>query len=158
MKIELKSIQYSAFASQETSCYSANLYVDGRKIGTVGNDGQGGCDRFHGDRAAFDAADLWCRTNLPKWAGLDGETLDTDLELHCGALIDDWLAAKHLRSTLRANVMFLHPVDGRLYQVRHKGEIARTTAAVTRQHPGATVLNSQPFEAALALYRKATTP
>ena len=155
MKIELKSIQHSAFASRQTNCYSASLYVDSRRIGTVGNDGNGGCDYFHGDRAGFAAADAWCRANLPMWLGLDGELLDTDLELRCGALLDGWLAAKHLRSSLRSNVMFLHPDDGRLYQVRHRGEIGRTLASVGRQHPGANVLNGHSFEAALAPYRKA---
>ena len=158
MKIELKSIQYSAAASQETTCYSANLYIDGRKIGTVGNHGHGASDEFHGDRAAFDAADTWCRANLPKLIVLDDQPQDADLELHCHTLVDDWRAAKHLRSTLRTNIVFLHPVDGLLYQVRHRGEIERTAAAVTREHPGANILNGQPFAAALALYRTATAP
>ena len=47
MKLELKSIQYSSFASQETSCYQAKLYVDGKPFATVGNEGCGGCDYQH---------------------------------------------------------------------------------------------------------------
>jgi hypothetical protein len=66
VKIELRSMQYAAFASEETACYSASLYVDGTKIGIVGNDGHGGCDSFHGDQAAYREADAWCRANLPK--------------------------------------------------------------------------------------------
>ena len=158
MKIELKSVRHSAFASHETNCYTAGLHVDGRRIGTVGNDGQGGCDRFDGDRAAYAATDVWCRANLLKWTGLGDTPQDTDLEHHCGTLLDDWLAAKHLRSTLRTNVMFVNPADGRLYQVRHRGAVDRTIAAIARQHPGADVLNAQPFETALARYRTATAP
>lgn len=156
MKIALKAIKYAAFSSEETNCYSANLYVDGHKIGTVGNDGRGGYDRFHGDRDAYKAADDWCGANLPKWTGAGGEPLDTDLELHCGALLEDWLASKHLRSTLRTAVMFVHPGIGKLYQVRHRGEIERTAAAVAGRHPGAIILNGQPFDEALALYRTGT--
>lgn len=158
MKIELKSIEYSAFASHETNCYAANLYVDGRKIGTVGNDGQGGCDHFHGDRAAFAAADAWCRANLPKWQGIGGEPLDADLELHCGALLENWLAAREMKRTLRGCVLFTDAGDGKLYQVRHRGEIERTLAAVATRHPGATILNGLPFAAALTLYRTGTAP
>ena len=44
MKLELKSIQYSKFASQETACYEAKLYVDGKPLALVGNQGHGGCD------------------------------------------------------------------------------------------------------------------
>ncbi len=46
--IELKSIQVSQFASQETNCYTASLFVDGARWGTVGNEGRGGSDHFHG--------------------------------------------------------------------------------------------------------------
>ena len=158
MKIDLKSIQYAAFSSEETNCYSASLHVNGRKIGTVSNDGRGGCDRFHGDHAAYRAADDWCRANLPKWTGFDGEALDTGLEHHCVTLVDDWLAARHLRSALRMNVVFVHPDDGRLYQVRHRGKPEATISAVERQHPGSSILNSQPFDAALAVYRAGTAP
>ncbi len=158
MKIDLKSIQHSVFASQETNCYTANLYVDGRKIGTVGNDGHGGCDYFHGDQAAYAAVDTWCRANLPKWTGFKADPIDTDLEHHCGTLFDDWLAARHLRSTLRTNVLFVKSDDGRLYQVRHRGKIEATISAVACQHPGANILNGQPFDAALALYRAGTAP
>ena len=51
--------------------------------------------------------------------------------------------------------MFVHPGDGKLYQVRHRGAVERTSAAVFRRHPGATILNGQPFDEALALYREA---
>ncbi len=44
MKIELKNVQHSAFASHETDCFSATIYVDGKKAGNVENSGQGGCD------------------------------------------------------------------------------------------------------------------
>lgn len=155
-RIELE--EAGTFASQETNCYTANLYVDGRKIGTVGNDGHGGCDYFHGDQAAYKAADAWCRETLPKWEGLRGDLLDTDLELHCGRLIDDWMAARELRSTLRSNVLFTSTSDGRLYQVDHRGQLDATVMAVARAHPGAAILNSKPFEEALALYHAGTTP
>jgi hypothetical protein len=42
MRIELHAIQYSASASQETAFYSAELDVDGRRIGTVSKAAQAG--------------------------------------------------------------------------------------------------------------------
>ena len=33
MKIELKALKYSDFASQETHCFHANIYIDGKKAG-----------------------------------------------------------------------------------------------------------------------------
>jgi len=42
MKIELKALKYSDFASQETHCFQANIYIDGKMRGTADNDGRGG--------------------------------------------------------------------------------------------------------------------
>jgi len=42
MKIELKALKYSDFASQETHCFQANIYIDGKMKGTADNDGRGG--------------------------------------------------------------------------------------------------------------------
>lgn len=47
MKIEIKNISYSERMSEETSCFSADLWVDGKKIGVISNRGTGGCDDFH---------------------------------------------------------------------------------------------------------------
>lgn len=40
----LKKVQYLAGMSQETHCYTADLYLNGCKVAEVGNAGHGGCD------------------------------------------------------------------------------------------------------------------
>jgi len=47
MKLEMKAIKHSEFASEETYCYEAAVYVDGKPFALVGNDGHGGCDRVY---------------------------------------------------------------------------------------------------------------
>ncbi|MFS8066647.1 MAG: hypothetical protein ACMG6S_09780 [Byssovorax sp.] len=42
MKIEVRNLKFSAFASQETNCFEATLYVDGKRVGTARNAGHGG--------------------------------------------------------------------------------------------------------------------
>tara|TARA_B100000530_G_C15750158_1_gene405280 strand:+ start:158 stop:700 length:543 start_codon:yes stop_codon:yes gene_type:complete len=42
MKIELKKLQYSEFASHETHCFQADIWVDGKKTLFAENDGRGG--------------------------------------------------------------------------------------------------------------------
>ena len=42
MKIELKNIKFSLSFSHETLCYTANVYVNGKKEGFVENNGWGG--------------------------------------------------------------------------------------------------------------------
>ena len=35
MKIELKNVKYSDFASHETHCFEASVYIDGKRAGIV---------------------------------------------------------------------------------------------------------------------------
>ena len=41
--ITLKSVKILEHASEETTCYEAVVYVDGKKAGVVSNAGKGGC-------------------------------------------------------------------------------------------------------------------
>lgn len=45
MKLELKNIKHANWASEETQCYNAVLYVDGDPFLMVSNEGRGGADR-----------------------------------------------------------------------------------------------------------------
>lgn len=42
MKVELKNIKLMPSLSDETECFSATIYINGKKAGTVKNRGQGG--------------------------------------------------------------------------------------------------------------------
>ena len=46
-KLEMKAIKLAQWKSQETYCYEANVYLDGKPFAIVGNDGHGGCDYQH---------------------------------------------------------------------------------------------------------------
>jgi len=45
-KITLKNFKHAEFASHETNCFEATVYLDGKKFGNVENDGHGGCSFF----------------------------------------------------------------------------------------------------------------
>jgi hypothetical protein len=49
MKIELKKISFNERMSEETNCFVADLYINGKKVGYVKNDGRGGCTDYYGD-------------------------------------------------------------------------------------------------------------
>jgi hypothetical protein len=49
MKIELKKISFNERMSQETNCFIADLYINGKKVGECENEGHGGCTNYHGD-------------------------------------------------------------------------------------------------------------
>ncbi len=157
MKIELKNIKHMESMSQETNCYSASLYVDGKKIGEVSNEGHGGPDMFYGDRAAFAKAEAWVKENKPPLeCSFGGDPLPMDLELLCGELLTDWLVSKDLRSAMRSKVIFTRPGEDGVFELKWKGVRKiddRHIAAVRNKYPKATVLNALPFEEALAIYR-----
>lgn len=163
MKIELKSIKYAAFASEETSCYSAALWVDGKKIGDVSNNGHGGCDNFHGDQAAYRLADQWCCANLLtrqytiEKDGFDAAPSPQDLEELCGELLNDHLIAKDLAKALNSKALFTIPGREGLFTKAYKGKVKPDQTlfeSVRTAHPGAVILNTLPRDEALKIYRE----
>jgi hypothetical protein len=66
MKIELKNVKISKRQSHETTCFVASVYVDGEKVGSVQNDGQGGMCRFSPPRLT-DSIGAFAKT-LPQYA------------------------------------------------------------------------------------------
>ena len=47
MKIELKNLKHYPSMSEETTCFQASVYIDGKKAGDVKNDGHGGAHYFY---------------------------------------------------------------------------------------------------------------
>ncbi len=56
MKVDLKNVKVSQFASHETACFQATLYIDGKRAATVDNSGQGGPNFYHFDDRALERA------------------------------------------------------------------------------------------------------
>ena len=48
-KITLKRIVFYERMSEETNCFVADLYINGKKVGECKNDGQGGCTSYYGN-------------------------------------------------------------------------------------------------------------
>ncbi len=95
MKIELKNIKHSEFASEETFCYEATLYVEGKPFAQVRNDGQGGSDRLYQDdrwKSKFDGAKKYQRQPYSNVEEVRMQILEADhawkkchalLKIHC---------------------------------------------------------------------------
>lgn len=163
--ITLKNIRYAAFASEETNCYTATLYVDGVKWGEVGNDGHGGPDWVHLAKprsyADLEALNARIAASYPPIDLKldDGRTIPADLETVCGDLVDAHLATKALTSLMRNKALFFKatPQDGApLYQLALKGRpLDAAIAHLNRMYPGVVILNTLPKDEALRLYRLA---
>ena len=70
-KLEVKNISYYARGSEETPCYNATVYINGKKAIEISNDGHGGCDRQDQypdieERGIVEQADNWCKEKFGK--------------------------------------------------------------------------------------------
>lgn len=68
MKIELKNVKVNQAFSEETTCFIADVFVNGKKVAHAKNDGRGGCtDYYHyeGQRELLNQVELFCK-ELPK--------------------------------------------------------------------------------------------
>ena len=107
MKIEIKNVKHFESLSEETFCFNANLYVDGKKVGAVSNRGHGGCHEYDFDMKTQEELDLWCKENLPKWSMDDDQEYETDLEMHISNLVADFLDTKHIKKLLKNSVVVI---------------------------------------------------
>jgi hypothetical protein len=69
MKIELKNVHFSERMSEETNAFTADLYINGKKVGEASNRGQGGPTDYFGitkeDKALIAEAEAYCQ-QLPE--------------------------------------------------------------------------------------------
>ena len=150
MELELKNIKHTAWASEETHCYQASLYVDGKPLAIVGNAGSGGPDyehphsRFKGDFQARMSEVREYFTTLPTIpTPLFEQGFTQDLWSWCIEEVDDWISARELKEHLKKSYLF-HFADG-----------AGVYAEESRpSYTAAVVLNDLPFADALAIWKE----
>lgn len=91
MKIQLKNVKINDSFSEETICFKADVFVNGKKIAYAENEGRGGCtftNAYPEKRSEFLELEKYCKS-LPKRVYEFGE-FDNDLE----SVIDDLLNEK----------------------------------------------------------------
>jgi hypothetical protein len=117
MKIELKNLKINERLSEETTCFSATVYVDGKRAFEAANRGHGGCNEYRG---AYEAAAAYAAT-LPPYEG----RLPYDLDM----LIDDLIEAERFERALKRDLKRVAFVDGGKYNDGRTNAI--TTATIT---------------------------
>lgn len=93
--IELKKISHNERLSEETNCFSADVYINGEKVAHAQNRGNGGSTDIHpyeGMREKLQEAELWAKSLPPHTSELG--PLDSDLELVIDNLLCDHLVEK----------------------------------------------------------------
>lgn len=155
MKIELKALKYSDFASQETHCFQANIYIDGKMRGTADNDGRGGMTTIR-PWELYEEIKLHTDKIPPQIVDYNGAKLT--LETSPDSLIDEFvtlaLHEKDLKRAMKTRILFTR--KNQVFETQ-AFDAAKLKAAVN--HPQVRekldadeILNLLPVGEALKLY------
>lgn len=169
-RVTLKKVHYAKFASEETNCFSADVYFDGQYAGTARNDGHGGCNMWdYGKKApgwvplVEYAASLPAETD-PDLPMIDGKpwSMQPDPDYVVDNALEAWLDDRELTRLLSSRVTFIDE-DGKLRSSTPKRPAATIAAWLGPQldktlaslkTTADKVLNLMPRDAALAAYRR----
>lgn len=92
-RVELRKIKHATFASEETECFEAQVYINGVHYGSASNDGKGGCNMYHGVEQ-YRGDDLYDRLNAIAKTMPPVEFHGTKLNVDPDILVGDILAAE----------------------------------------------------------------
>lgn len=105
MNVELKNVKIHPDMSEETNCFSATIYFDGKKIGEVRNNGRGGCNDYHwSDPVAGKALTAWAETQPHEFAF---DHLDQVID----PLLEQQETIKWLKRNTKSKTLFRLPGD-----------------------------------------------
>lgn len=164
--LEIKGIKHAAFASQETHCYEGSLYLNGKRIGVVSNEGHGGCDSFspcgkledgsyHKNNKLFEDA-CWHMKDEGTWVSeWDGAEHPLTMEIWCGDMVNQWLNYKDFKSYIKSKVVYVKPDEKAISYVSFKG-VKKVTQRyidhVKAKYPKFQILNDMPEQEAFKLW------
>ena len=161
MKLELKNLKHAEFASDETNCFEAKLYINGVFSATISNDGRGGSNY------------TWWEKNVPITEkqvedylakNVDTMTHRPDEWKKLGAFrLEDWaneqvekmLNSKELKRKLKKKILFKEGKELWEQKVKiHELPITPSFIEKWKKHnPKVTeILNTMEFEKALEIY------
>lgn len=166
ISIEVKNLKYAAFASEETHCYSATIYVDGKRFCTGRNDGHGGCDMYDaiGDGDVYaDIKKVDARIKKERASEFkthtreDGSTFEIgpDFEWMVCDAVNDALTLRDMKAALRKHWIYTKPDEDGLWQAKRLKQHTVEEAVETykKMNPGGILLQGLPEAEALKMWK-----
>ncbi|KZX78279.1 hypothetical protein A3715_10450 [Oleiphilus sp. HI0009] len=156
MDIALKNIKHSEFASHETYCYEATLYVDGKRLALVSNDGRGGCDYIYPakgvDIEVYKTTLKDVETYLDSASEEDcSDVMKSELlTLYCHQCVSDFLLKRDFKRQIK-KLMTIE--DGTIYT--YQGTVNERNIAALNNKDGCVCLNGMDAEKAFDMYKEA---
>ena len=165
--LEMKGIKHFEANSEETYCFNANVYLNGKKVIEVSNDGHGGANReYPSELFGYDGLrDIQerCREEMPKWNmeefnPEDKTEHDTTFEHWCSHQVGDWLEEKHYKKELSKKVFIVEKNEpNEIYEIKFRNKpkkIERNHIVSARGlYPEALILNEIPLNEAIAIFK-----
>lgn len=169
-KIEVRNLKHAAFASEETHCFEATVYVDGKKFCRASNEGRGGADlyeplkREQGGTKKLHERIEQIGQRLPQTdlsdIGLEGMS-DYDgrtrFEIAVGHAVNNALIARDIKRDFRRKVLFVDPSFSgvRFIKPKNKSNIEKAKEVACERYPNATILNGKDDDEIVRLVRQA---
>ena len=123
MNITLKNIKHNENLSEETHCFSATVYLDGKAAFGVKNAGHGGADDYYAVRGGTKyphelVAEIDNELGKEKvYSGEDGfPPMDNCLEFVVCDLVNDYLTDKEIKRCLKK---VCYAKEGSVYTAKH---------------------------------------
>jgi hypothetical protein len=168
MKIEIRNLKFSEFASQESNCFQATLYIDGKRVGTARNEGHGGATYIEPHDCAarlntFAATLPEVVTTMKDEAAPSGFfTYAPTGESLVDALVEEALTERDLKKALAKRVLFTVSGKSGIFQTKglKADGLARVLAdpALVQKLKADKILNLLPLAEAVVLYKAGTRP
>ncbi|CAB4130472.1 hypothetical protein UFOVP119_96 [uncultured Caudovirales phage] len=159
MNITLKNIKRAAFASEETECFEATIYIDGVRAGTVSNEGHGGPNNYspHALEGKLNAHAATMVDKVTQYTDNSGErvVVSMNADILIGDLLDDDRLLKQMRRDLKARIIFTKANSAAIFQTRKLPApmLAKYLAMPMPVKDAAVILNRLPEATALAMYK-----
>lgn len=155
MRVELRGLKVVAALSRETMAFSATLLINGRKVGTVSNDGGGGAHRLPPGSyvpLAEYADSLPQREQKIHFGCVRPDMIQPTAE----TVIDDLIDREQLRKDLARRVVLM--CRGTVMQSKRvaAAKLPAMIDRVANDHPGYVILNRLPLDEACHLYFQRT--
>jgi len=162
--IELKAIKYCTFASEETHCFEATMYVDGKRFAYVNNAGHGGSTCISPIKGHYSQVEelnerikethpriFPIETDPPIIQAAFPEGMVMSLNCICNDLIEAYLIEKRLKALLRNHFVAQKPGEEGLFQWK-KSKYPEEKFKSFAERKGWDVLNFMPRPKAMDIY------
>lgn len=118
LNVELKGIEYSEGLSEDSNCFFASVYVDGKKEGTARDNGMGGMIVIEPKQLLDKLTDAGLKMGKVK-VDFTGELFDIDAEDIINQLLTEYLYKKDFKRVIKKSKV-QYVVEGEIYELKVK--------------------------------------